>query len=81
MALYLKDPDVDKLAREVATMEGISITEAVGNALLDRRAKLLAAREDKLRKVDARLVRLRAMPVLDPRSLDEILYDENGQPR
>lgn len=38
MAIYLKDPDVDRLAREIAAMEGNSITDAIGKALEDGRA-------------------------------------------
>jgi len=81
MAIYLKDPDVDRLAREVARLEGMSITEAIGAALADRHAKLLAAQEQKRRRVEERLARIRALPVLDPRDPDEMLYDEDGQLR
>lgn len=81
MAIYLKDPNVDRLAREVARLEGTSITEAIGNALSERHAQLVAAREERERRVDERLARLRALPVLDPRGPDEMLYDENGELR
>jgi hypothetical protein len=36
MALSLKDPETDRLAREVAKLTGESLTEAVRNALADR---------------------------------------------
>ncbi|HYD65673.1 type II toxin-antitoxin system VapB family antitoxin [Azospirillum sp.] len=81
MAIYLKDPAVDQLAREVARLEGTSITEAIGAALAERHAKLLAAREERLRRIDECLARIRALPVLDPRHPDEMLYDEDGQLR
>jgi antitoxin VapB len=81
MAIYLKDADVDRLAREVARLEGTSLTEAVERALADRRAKLLAAREEKRKRAEATLARIRALPVLDPRSPDEILYDKDGVPK
>ena len=81
MAIYLKDANVDRLAREVASMEGISITDAIGKALEDRRTRLLTARDEKLRKVQARLERIWALPVLDDRPPNELLYDEDGLPR
>lgn len=81
MAIYLKDREVDTLAREVARLEGTSITEAIERALADRRAKLLAAREEKRKRVEATLARIRKLPVLDPRSPDEILYDKDGIPK
>ncbi len=81
MGIYLDDPELDRVAREVARLEGVSLAEAVGGALLEKRARLLAAKEEKLRKVRARLQKLHAMPILDPRSPDEILYDEDGLPK
>lgn len=81
MAVYLKDPKVDRLAREVAKLAGTSITEAVGTALLERRDRLLAERAERLRRLDEHLARIRAQPPLDPRHPDELLYDAHGQPR
>lgn len=81
MAIYLKDPNVDRLAREVARLEGKSITEAIASALAERHARLLAAQEEKRRRAHATLERIRALPVLDPRDPDEMLYDEDGLPR
>ena len=81
MAIYLKDPNVDRLAREIARLEGTSVTEAIRNALSERHAQLMAAREERERRVDECLARLRALPVLDPRRPDEMLYDENGNLR
>lgn len=78
MPLDLNDPRIDELAREVAGIEGISVDEAVRAALYDRRAKLLAERESRVR---ARLARIRSMPVLDPTPADELLYDRDGLPR
>jgi antitoxin VapB len=81
MALYLKDPEVDKAARELARIEGTSITEAVGNAIRERRERLrheLAERERRVREILAEIDKL---PVLDPRSPDEMLYDEDGLPK
>lgn len=82
MALSLKDPETDRLARAVAKLTGESLTEAVRKALVERlererlrrgRPRDLAAR---LRAIGAHCA---ALPDLDPRSVDEILgYDETG---
>jgi antitoxin VapB len=81
MAIFLKDPEVDRLARELAEIEGTSITDAISRALAERRARLLDAREAKRRRADAVLARLDALPVLDPRDHAEMLYGEDGLPR
>ena len=84
MALSIKHPDADRLARELARRQGRSIMEAVIGAL---RAEL--AREKKRIRapgVKGRLLsigrRFVALPDVDRRSDDEILgYDEHGIPR
>lgn len=85
MALSLKHPEADRLAREVANATGEGITEAVINALRERLARLKRRRRsvrplsEELRAIGERVA---AMPVLDSRSPDEILgYDERGLPR
>lgn len=44
MALNIKNPDVERLAAEVATLAKESKTEAIRRALLDRKNKLLLHR-------------------------------------
>jgi antitoxin VapB len=85
MALSIKHPEADRLARELAEATGEGITEAVIKALrerLDRQRK----RRPRGRRLSEELraigERVAAMPVLDPRSPEEILdYDERGLPR
>jgi antitoxin VapB len=53
MALNLKNPEVERLATEVARLAGESKTEAVRRALLERRSRLAhrqspASREDRI---------------------------------
>ena len=84
MALSLKDPETDSLARQVARLTGESLTEAVRGALR------LRLRDEQLKrgerpwdeaKIDALIERYNALPVFDNRTDDEILgYDENGLP-
>jgi antitoxin VapB len=68
MALSIKDPETERLARALAER-----LRRVGGA--QRRAALLE---------DLAAIRRRwsAMPVLDPRGADAVIgYDENGLPR
>jgi hypothetical protein len=81
MALYLKDPGVDRAVRELAALEHCSITEAVGRAVETRRKQIVDEREEKRRKVKAIQAEVRALPILDPRDHAEMLYDENGLPK
>jgi antitoxin VapB len=83
MALSIKSLQAERLARELAAKTGESLTEAIQKSLEERlerlnrqrKAQVLAGQlEDILRRVDQ-------MPVLDPRTPDEIVgYDENGLP-
>jgi antitoxin VapB len=84
MALSIKDPEGDRLAREVARQTGETLTTAVIVALRERLARLKNRRprrrhlSDELREIGERCSRL---PTLDERLPDEILgYDEHGLP-
>lgn len=81
MALYLKDPELDRKARALAAREGTSITKAVERAIDARMAALVERAERRSRASESTLRRLRAYPVLDDRTPDELLYDEEGLPR
>lgn len=85
MTLSIKDPVADELARDVAKLKGLTLTEAVIESL--RREKEYELRK-KARHVE-NLVEIgmaiahhcASLPVYDERSPDEILgYDENGLP-
>lgn len=84
MALSLKDPETDRLARQVAKLTGETLTDAVRTALAERleRERLKRGKASDLTAKLERLVQeFTALPVLDPRSDEEILgYDENGLP-
>lgn len=53
MALNIKNPEVDRLATEVAAIAGETKTEAIRKALDERRLRLVAERasEDRTRRV------------------------------
>jgi len=84
MALSLKDPEVDRLAREVAARTGETLTAAVAAALRERLARLKGRRRRRPLREELREIarRCAALPTLDDRSADEIVgYDERGLPR
>jgi antitoxin VapB len=83
MAINIKDPKTDSLAREVAKKAGESITDAIRHALEERLQRLAGrsaapTKRDKLYEI---LERVDVLPRLDSRTNDEILgYDESGIP-
>ncbi|MDI4655203.1 MULTISPECIES: type II toxin-antitoxin system VapB family antitoxin [Xanthobacter] len=84
MALSIKDPETERLARDLAARTGETITVATRRALEERlrrvgsNARKAAALLEDLAAIQRRW---NALPVLDPRSPDEIIgYDENGVP-
>ena len=84
MALNIKHPEADRLARALAARTGETITGAVIQALRDRLQRTEGRRNprsliDDLREISDRCA---ALPDFDTRSEDEILgYDEIGVPR
>jgi antitoxin VapB len=84
MALNIKSAETDRLARELAALTGESITEAVRRALemrleQERRERDVLRRERLKALLDDVRARVSKLPVLDPRSDDEILgYNEIG---
>jgi antitoxin VapB len=83
MALSIKTGEANRLARELAALTGESLTSAVTVALRERLERVKAARKrrplaDELDKIARRCA---ALPVLDPRTAEEILgYDGHGLP-
>jgi antitoxin VapB len=82
MAISIKDPETDRLARELAAATGLSLTEAIREALRDRleqeaqRGRRGVGAE--VRRIQERVARL---PIRDGRTADEILgYDDHGLP-
>ncbi len=84
MALNIKDPETDRLARQLADLTDESITDAVKAALRDR---LERERRRRGKKIDWALLRrkqeeIARLPIVDDRSPHELLgYDEGGLPR
>ena len=83
MALNIKDPEADRLARELSAETGESLTAAVTIALRERLERVhgSAAPDALVDELTAIAVRCAALPVLDDRPEDVILgYDEHGLP-
>ena len=83
MALSLKDPETDRLAREVARLTGETLTQAVRKALAERleRERLRRGMPKKglAEQLNELALECASLPVYDTRSPDEIIgYDENG---
>lgn len=83
MPRSINSDEADRLARELASQTGESLTEALVVALQERLARQHARHGPPM---SVRLRRLRsdvaALPVLDPRAPEEIIgYDSNGLPR
>lgn len=84
MPLSIKNPEADRLARELAEATGESLTAAVIRALRERLQRIKGRRraadlEDDIARMQERIARL---PRLDERCDEEILdYDETGLPR
>jgi antitoxin VapB len=78
--LYIKNPAAHRLAEQVGTRMGVTLSDAVIAALEEWLRK--TDRPLNRAKVDALCARIAALPVLDARSADEILgYDAFGIPR
>jgi len=84
MALSIRNPRAEKLARQVADEAGESLTEAIIQALDERLERLKERRSttnvaEEIMKIS---LRCRALPEKDQRSAEEILgYDDRGLPQ
>jgi len=84
MTLSIRDPEADKLAREIAEETGEPITTVVKRALKELRAKLPVTVEQKLARVERIVQELNRLPRVDNRTSKELLddlYDEHGLPK
>jgi antitoxin VapB len=82
MALSIKDPEADRLAREVAKATGETLTAAVVQSLRERLARVRRVRRhglaQELLTIGKRCARLK---IKDRRSPEAILgYDASGLP-
>jgi antitoxin VapB len=84
MALSIKDPATERLARDLARQTGENITTATRRALEERLRRVSDRPRRQLMLDNLAEIRRRwaALRQIDKRSADEILdYDEHGLPR
>lgn len=84
MAMSIKSMEVERLARQIASQTGDSLTGAIEKALRERLERLKQERRRQIirAQLEEILDRVDRLPILDSRSPDEILgYDEHGLPR
>jgi antitoxin VapB len=82
MTLSIRDAETDSMARELASITGESITDAVGKALEERLSKVRRNSNIEVRK--ARINELLAIAnesMISAPLSDDDLYDEYGLPR
>jgi antitoxin VapB len=79
MALNIKSPETERVVRELAKRTGLSITEAVHQAAVDKLQAIDANKEARKAALRAISARGRDLPNLDSRTDDEILgYNDRG---
>jgi antitoxin VapB len=84
MALSIKDPETERLARTLAKLTGENITTATRRAIEERLRRVGGRGRRAALLEDMAEIRRRwsAMRVLDDRTPEEIVgYDEHGLPR
>ena len=83
MSLNIKNEGTHRRARKLADLMGETMTEAVDRAVSERLER--ASRIRNRGRLVKRLLRIgrecAALPVLDERSPEDMLYDERGLPK
>jgi antitoxin VapB len=83
MAISIRNPKAEELAREVAAESGENLTQAIIHALEERLVRLKGRKttEDLAEEIMKISERCTALPQLDDRTPEEILgYDNKGVP-
>ena len=83
MAISIRNPKAEELAREVAAESGENLTQAIMHALEERLERLKGRKtaEDLAEDIMKISERCSALPQLDDRTPEEILgYDSKGVP-
>lgn len=86
MSINIKNKEAEQLLAELKTHTGKGTTDLLLGLLRQEKARIQEDTERRVREgleIDRRFrERWLALPILDPRPLDEILeWDENGLPR
>lgn len=83
MSLNIKNEETHRRAQELARLAGETMTQAVDRAIAERLKRIRKARNrgrlaERLLEIGQACARL---PVLDPQSPEEMLYNERGLPK
>jgi antitoxin VapB len=79
VALNIKSRETEQVVRSLAKRTGLSITEAVHQAALEKLRRLDDDREQRRQALYEIIDRCKSLPNLDPRTNDEILgYNKRG---
>ena len=83
MSLDIKNEAAHRRAQELARLAGETMTQAVDRAITERLVRIRktlnrGALAERLLKIGRECA---SLPVLDKRSPEEILYNDNGLPR
>jgi antitoxin VapB len=83
MSLNIKNEETHHRAQELARLAGETMTRAVDRAIVERLERIRKKRNrgalaERFLEIGHKCARL---PVLDDRSPEEMLYDENGLPK
>lgn len=83
--VQIRKPEVAQRLRELARLEGKSITDLVEEMVRERDERLTATREAeiqrKLAAAEETVRRFQALPIIGPLLTDDDLYDEDGLPK
>ncbi|NJS14300.1 MAG: type II toxin-antitoxin system VapB family antitoxin [Sphingopyxis sp.] len=85
MGLSIKNDETERLVREYAQEQGLSMTEAIRHAILQvrnsQRATKMADAARRKQAIDDIVDSFAKLPVIDSSvNADEWMYDENGLP-
>jgi hypothetical protein len=83
--VQIRKPEVAERLRELARLEGKSITDLVEEMVRERDERLVAKRDaeiaERRRGVQEAVRRFNALPVIGPLLTDDDFYDEDGLPK
>ncbi|TFW12768.1 ribbon-helix-helix protein, CopG family [Brevundimonas intermedia] len=83
--VQIRKPEVAERLRELARLEGKSITDLVEEMVRERDERLVARREAeieaKLAAVEEIVAHFNSLPIVGPLLTDDDFYDEDGLPK
>ncbi|MFN3877730.1 type II toxin-antitoxin system VapB family antitoxin [Brevundimonas sp.] len=83
--VQIRKPEVAERLRELARLEGKSITDLVEEMVRERDERLVARREAeieaKLAAVEEIVAHFNSLPIIGPLLTDDDIYDEDGLPK